>query len=33
LRRTGQTVEQQDSPAVRGMLRRVAHLVQVKESA
>jgi large subunit ribosomal protein L30 len=32
LRRTGQTVEQTDSQAVRGMLRRVAHLVQVSES-
>jgi large subunit ribosomal protein L30 len=32
LRRTGQTVEQTDSNAVRGMLRRVAHLVQVSES-
>jgi large subunit ribosomal protein L30 len=31
LRRTGQTVEQTDSPAVRGMLRRVAHLVAVNE--
>jgi large subunit ribosomal protein L30 len=31
LRRTGQTVEQNDSQAVRGMLRRVAHLVAVKE--
>jgi large subunit ribosomal protein L30 len=31
LRRTGQTVEQTDSQAVRGMLRRVAHLVQVSE--
>ena len=29
LRRTGQTVEQTDSEAVRGMLRRVAHLVVV----
>jgi large subunit ribosomal protein L30 len=29
LRRTGQTVEQRDSPAVRGMLRRIAHLVEV----
>jgi large subunit ribosomal protein L30 len=29
LRRTGQTVEQTDSQAVRGMLRRVAHLVEV----
>lgn len=32
LRRTGQTVEQTDSQAVRGMLRRVAHLVEVSES-
>lgn len=31
LRRTGQTVEHNDSPAVRGMLRRVAHLIQVSE--
>ncbi len=29
LRRTGQTVEQSDSESVRGMLRRVAHLVEV----
>jgi large subunit ribosomal protein L30 len=33
LRRTGQTVEQTDSQAVRGMLRRVAHLVQVSEES
>jgi large subunit ribosomal protein L30 len=32
LRRTGQTVEQTDSQAVRGMLRRVAHLVEVNDS-
>jgi large subunit ribosomal protein L30 len=32
LRRTGQVVEQTDSQAVRGMLRRVAHLVVVEES-
>jgi large subunit ribosomal protein L30 len=32
LRRTGQTVEQSDSQAVRGMLRRVAHLVEVSDS-
>jgi large subunit ribosomal protein L30 len=32
LRRTGQTVEQTDSQAVRGMLRRVAHLVEVSDS-
>ena len=31
LRRTGQIVQQTDSNAVRGMLRRVAHLVQVSE--
>ena len=31
LRRTGQSVEQTDSQAVRGMLRRVAHLVEVSE--
>jgi large subunit ribosomal protein L30 len=31
LRRTGQTVEQNDSQAVRGMLRRVAHLVEVTQ--
>ena len=33
LRRTGQIVEQTDSNAVRGMLRRVAHLVQVSEES
>jgi large subunit ribosomal protein L30 len=32
LRRTGQTVSHADTPALRGMLRRVAHLVQVKEA-
>ncbi len=32
LRRTGQSVEQTDSRAVRGMLRRVAHLVEVSQS-
>jgi large subunit ribosomal protein L30 len=31
LRRTGQIVEQTDSEAVRGMLRKVAHLVVVSE--
>ena len=31
LRRTGQIVEQADSDAVRGMLRKVAHLVEVSE--
>jgi large subunit ribosomal protein L30 len=33
LRRTGQTVEQTDSDSVRGMLRRVAHLVEVTDQA
>jgi large subunit ribosomal protein L30 len=33
LRRTGQSVEQTDSQAVRGMLRRVAHLVEVSEAS
>ena len=33
LRRTGQIVEQTDSSAVRGMLRRVAHLVEVSQPA
>lgn len=31
LRRMHQTVEQVDSPALRGMLDRVSHLVQVEE--
>jgi large subunit ribosomal protein L30 len=31
LRRTGQSVEQTDSQAVRGMLRKVAHLVEVSQ--
>ncbi|HEV8469477.1 MAG TPA: 50S ribosomal protein L30 [Candidatus Limnocylindria bacterium] len=31
LRRTGQTVSHEDSPTVRGMLRRVAHLVIVTD--
>ena len=33
LRRTGQIVEQTDSQAVRGMLRKVAHLVEVEDSS
>jgi len=33
LRRTGRTVELEDTPAVRGMIRKVAHLVVVEESA
>ena len=31
LRRTGQRVSHEDTPALRGMLRRVAHLVEVAE--
>jgi large subunit ribosomal protein L30 len=29
LRRTGQRVSHEDTPALRGMLRKVAHLVEV----
>jgi len=31
LHRLHQTVEQEDSPSLRGMLAKVSHLVQVKE--
>jgi large subunit ribosomal protein L30 len=31
LRRLGDVVEQEDSPAIRGMVRKVRHLVQVEE--
>jgi large subunit ribosomal protein L30 len=31
LKRTGQRVSHEDTPALRGMLRRVAHLVEVGE--
>lgn len=31
LRKINQTVEQQDNPAIRGMITKVAHLVTVKE--
>ncbi|MBM7588287.1 large subunit ribosomal protein L30 [Bacillus pakistanensis] len=31
LRKLHQTVEQQDNPAIRGMINKVAHLVTVKE--
>jgi large subunit ribosomal protein L30 len=31
LRRVHQTVEHQDNPAVRGMIRKVIHLLQVEE--
>ena len=32
LRRIGQTVQHSDTPQLRGMLYRVAHLVEVRES-
>ncbi|WP_313802146.1 50S ribosomal protein L30 [Cytobacillus sp.] len=32
LRKMHQTVEQQDNPAIRGMINKVAHLVTVKEN-
>jgi large subunit ribosomal protein L30 len=32
LRRIGHTVEHPDSPQLRGMLHKVAHLVEVRES-
>jgi large subunit ribosomal protein L30 len=32
LRKLNQTVEQQDNPAIRGMINKVAHLVTVKEN-
>ena len=31
LRKLNQTVEQQDNPAIRGMITKVSHLVTVKE--
>ncbi len=31
LRRMGSTVEQVDTPAVRGMVNKISHLVQVEE--
>ena len=31
LRRMHQTVEHKDNPAVRGMIRKIVHLVQVEE--
>jgi large subunit ribosomal protein L30 len=31
LRRMNQTVEHKDNPALRGMIRKVVHLVQVEE--
>ncbi len=33
LRRLGQTVEQNDTPVIRGMINKVPHLVRVEESA
>jgi len=32
LSKIGQTVEQQDTPAIRGMVRKVAHLVRCEEA-
>lgn len=32
LRKLNQTVEKKDSPAIRGMLNKVSHLVDVSES-
>ncbi len=32
LRRIGHTVEQEDTPSLRGMLAKVSHLVEVDES-
>ena len=32
LRRMGQTVEQDDTPVIRGMIRKVSHLVNMEES-
>ncbi|MDX1521238.1 MAG: 50S ribosomal protein L30 [Anaerolineae bacterium] len=31
LRRMGQTVEHNDTPAIRGMIKKVSHLVTVEE--
>ncbi len=31
LRRMNQTVEHQDSPAVRGMLNKISHLIKIEE--
>ena len=33
LRRIGQTVEVQDTPAARGMIHKVRHLVRIEESS
>ncbi|MEK7862723.1 MAG: 50S ribosomal protein L30 [Chloroflexota bacterium] len=33
LRRPGNSVEREDSPTLRGQLRKVAHLVRVEENA
>jgi large subunit ribosomal protein L30 len=33
LRRIGQTVEQSDSPQIRGMIHKVRHLVEVQEGS
>ncbi len=31
LRRVGHTVEQRDTPVIRGMVRKISHLVRVEE--
>lgn len=31
LRRTNQTIEHKDSPAVRGMLNKIIHLIKIEE--
>lgn len=33
LRKLHQTVEHEDTPQIRGMIKKVSHLVQVQESA
>lgn len=33
LRKLHQTVEKEDSPAIRGMLNKVSHLVEIDESS
>ncbi len=30
LRRLGQTIQHQDTPAIRGMINKVSHLVEIK---
>jgi len=33
LRRVNQTVEREDTPSIRGMVRKISHLVEVEEVA